>query len=162
VGRGLGQRTGTHRHRHRHAAPRSTRWSALVRPGPARAAAGGGPGSRTNRRSAVVAPIAAVVLVAVLTTSATAPTPDGAGVPGRQHLHLLAGSPLPSRALYGWGGNDSGQVGIGTIGGGGGTGVTVPAQVAVASGTTMAAVAPCKNRSVPFFSHSSTNSFVLS
>ena len=80
-------------------------------------------------------------VVATLSGSGTVATTFGSGPSGPSRLHLLAGSPLPSRALYGWGGNDSGQIGIGSVGGGGATGVTVPAQVAVTSGTTMATVA---------------------
>ncbi len=116
MGRGEGQGTGTHRHRHRRVAGRH----------PARLAA--------------VRPLAALGLAAALTASGVA-TSVASGPPRPPRIHLLAGAPLPSRALYGWGGNDSGQVGIGSLGGGGATGVTVPSPVSVASGTTMASVA---------------------
>lgn len=56
---------------------------------------------------------------------------------------LSSTSALPSRALYGWGDNDSGQVGVGSLGGGGSaTGVTLPASVHAPAGmsfTTLAA-----------------------
>ena len=118
----------------------------LVPPHPRRHPPGARPGARPDVQVQPVAPAPFVVLVlvavvATLSGSGTVATTFGSGPSGPSRLHLLAGSPLPSRALYGWGGNDSGQVGIGSVGGGGATGVTVPAQVSVPSGTTMASVA---------------------
>ncbi len=59
----------------------------------------------------------------------------------RRGTHLLAASSLPSRALYGWGGNDAGQVGVGAVGGGSATGVTAPAVVTAPAGEAFASVA---------------------
>ncbi|HEY5110200.1 MAG TPA: MBG domain-containing protein, partial [Acidimicrobiales bacterium] len=54
---------------------------------------------------------------------------------------LLAAPTLPSRALYGWGGNDAGQVGNGVLGGGSATGVTLPVQVTAPVGQSFATMA---------------------
>ena len=83
----------------------------------------------------------ALALVAGLAASTGVPAMDGAATRKPQRVRLLAGTPLPSRALYGWGGNDSGQVGNGTVGGGSAAGVTDPSTVALGAGTTMASVA---------------------
>ena len=157
MGRGEGQRTGTHRHRRRHAFARPASHSA-ARPSFLPASHSAGRRSvrtrrnrvRTRHRRGLLAPfapfapfaaLAALALVAASTASGTVATSVGPGPTHGPHVHLLAGSPLPSRALYGWGGNDSGQIGIGSVGGSGATGVTVPAQVPVVSGTTMTSVA---------------------
>ena len=55
--------------------------------------------------------------------------------------HLLGASPLPSRALYGWGGNSAGQVGNGALGAGVATGVTAPVQSTLHPGRRFASVA---------------------
>jgi alpha-tubulin suppressor-like RCC1 family protein len=92
-----------------------------------------------------VACAVALLLVAagVAMASGTPPLLGGRGRPATsfRHVRLLDGGALPSRALYGWGGNDSGQVGNGAIGGGTATGVTIPVTVDVRAGTTMASVA---------------------
>jgi alpha-tubulin suppressor-like RCC1 family protein len=93
----------------------------------------------------MVATSGVLALVAAVAGSGFVGTSPGSSVdaapPGRHGIHLLAGSALPSRALYGWGGNDSGQIGVGSVGGDQATGVTVPARVAVAGGTTVTSVA---------------------
>ncbi len=53
---------------------------------------------------------------------------------------IVTGATMPSRALYGWGDNDSGQIGIGSLGGGSATGIAVPATVAAPAGTAFASV----------------------
>jgi alpha-tubulin suppressor-like RCC1 family protein len=60
---------------------------------------------------------------------------------GSSGPRLLTAPLLPSRALYGWGGNDAGQVGNGLVGGGSTTGVTLPVQVDSPAGQSFATMA---------------------
>ena len=53
---------------------------------------------------------------------------------------LLASPTLPSRALYGWGGNDSGQVGNGALGGGSSSGVLLPVGISPPAGQAFASI----------------------
>ncbi len=53
---------------------------------------------------------------------------------------LSSTSALASRALYGWGDNDSGQIGIGSIGGAPTTGITVPTTVQAPAGVAFASI----------------------
>jgi alpha-tubulin suppressor-like RCC1 family protein len=58
------------------------------------------------------------------------------------HRTLLSSSPdLASRALYGWGDNDSGQVGVGSLGGGAATGITQPVLVDAPPGVVFTSIA---------------------
>ncbi len=59
----------------------------------------------------------------------------------RRGTVLETGATMPSRALYGWGDNDSGQIGIGSLGGGSATGIAAPATVNAPAGTAFASVA---------------------
>lgn len=104
------------------------------------------------RRSAlrlgpVLALLAAVALLAspVTGTPVHGTTVDVAGVRGRadagRHEGLASSPALPSQALYGWGDNDSGQVGVGSIGGGAATGVTLPTVIHAPSGVVFRTVA---------------------
>ena len=100
--------------------------------------------SRPHRnRALVAAAVASLVVAGLVAVSPFAGTGEsGPHHPGRGHgVHLLAGAALASRALYGWGGNDAGQVGNGVVGGGSTTGVTTPVAVDVPAGTTMTSVA---------------------
>ncbi len=53
---------------------------------------------------------------------------------------LTSGSSLASRALYGWGDNDSGQIGLGSLGGGTASGIVVPTAVHAPSGLSFASL----------------------
>ena len=70
-----------------------------------------------------------------------APATAGHGQGAHAGPRLLAGGGLPSRQLYGWGGNDAGQVGTGSVGGGSMTGVTLPAAVTAPAGQSFASIA---------------------
>ncbi|MGA2835436.1 MAG: MBG domain-containing protein [Acidimicrobiales bacterium] len=59
----------------------------------------------------------------------------------RSGAELESGSALPSRELYGWGDNDSGQVGVGSVGGGTETGVALPTAVDAPAGVSFSSVA---------------------
>jgi alpha-tubulin suppressor-like RCC1 family protein len=94
----------------------------------------------------------ALALVVGVVTSIAAPeahrTTVALAAQGHRHRpvgsagpRLLAAPALPSRALYGWGGNDAGQVGNGQVGGGSTTGVTVPVQVMAPAGQSFATMA---------------------
>ena len=116
LGGGEGQRTGTHRHARRRAHARNR-----------------------HGRTALAAGLVVLAGLAASSGSVALRTSGPARTTG--HTRLLAGGQLPSRALYGWGGNDSGQVGNGTVGGGSATGVTTPAQISAGPTTTMTSVA---------------------
>ncbi len=87
--------------------------------------------------------VAVVTLLVLAAAAAPAAALSGSsrGEASSHRFRLLEGAALASRALYGWGGNDSGQVGNGELGGGSATGVTAPVTVDLPSGTTMASVA---------------------
>jgi alpha-tubulin suppressor-like RCC1 family protein len=114
----------------------------------------------SRRRALVTRPTRVAALVAALVTGIVATTPGvgavgtaaAAGPPatgrptsagGAAHSdpRLLGAPSLPSRALYGWGGNDAGQVGNGALGGGSSDGVTLPVQDADPSGQSFATIA---------------------
>jgi len=95
-----------------------------------------------RRAVACTAGAVALVLAAVATCAAVTPGDSGSGLRGPGHRVVLSSGPtLASRALYGWGDNDSGQVGVGSVGGGASTGITVPTTVEAASGLAFSSVA---------------------
>ena len=59
----------------------------------------------------------------------------------RGGIVLSSGSTLASRAAVRLGDNDSGQVGIGSLGGGSATGIALPTSVQAPAGTSFASVA---------------------
>ena len=107
------------------------------------------PGHRVRARMALAV---LVILATVVTVSAAElgdAGPSGTRSAGersalhrttRAGAHLLASSTLPSRALYGWGGNDAGQVGNGAVGGGTSSGVTLPVGITAPVGQAFASI----------------------
>ena len=103
----------------------------------------------SRRRQWLTGTALAVVLAAGVTAVPNVDNPDAGRAPATAgHRHgvqagprLLAGGGLPSRQLYGWGGNDAGQVGTGSIGGGSMTGVTTPTAVTAPAGQSFASIA---------------------
>jgi alpha-tubulin suppressor-like RCC1 family protein len=81
--------------------------------------------------------------VAVSVGAAVIPgrTPTGPPSRHRSGEELEFGSALPSRELYGWGDNDSGQVGVGSVGGGSETGIALPTTVDAPAGVSFSSVA---------------------
>jgi alpha-tubulin suppressor-like RCC1 family protein len=94
-----------------------------------------------------VALVVAVVGAAVGTAVGSAPSsvpgriPTGPTSRHRSGAVLESGSSLPSREVFGWGDNDSGQVGVGSVGGGTETGITEPTPVDAPVGTSFSSVA---------------------
>jgi len=139
-----------HRPRHGHTGRRDPRrLPAHRRSGPRHRLAASGP-HRAFAHGALVL----VVAAAVLGSGATAASDRGhlrtAGGAAAQSHHtrhhaplvvLASTTALASRALYGWGDNDSGQAGVGSLGGGAATGVTVPTPVQAPAGTAFASIA---------------------
>ena len=97
-------------------------------------------------RGVVTLALATVAMVAAWAVAGSATGSSASSVRGRAHAghfgpRLLGASALASRGLFGWGGNDAGQVGNGVTGGGSTTGVVVPVPINAPPGQSFAQIA---------------------